>query len=95
MSAPLIELETQDFTAASRMLRLWVAGPVGRSTNRLFNTLEGCAAMAGSDPGGSAWAQSYDRAALAAMTAAQDVVNGVDKLAAMFAQTAAQLRGGG
>jgi hypothetical protein len=88
MSPALIALETQDFAAASRLLRLWVAEPLEQSTNRVFSTLAGCTAMAGDDPGGLTWAHSYDRAAAAAMAAAQDVVKGVNKLAAMFAQTA-------
>jgi hypothetical protein len=88
VSPALIALETQDIAAASRMLGLWVADPLELSTNALFTTLGGCAAMAGTDPAGTAWAESYDRAAAAGLTAAQDVVQAVNKLAAMFAQTA-------
>jgi hypothetical protein len=88
MSPALIALETQDFTAASRMLRLWVAEPLVASTNALSGALESSGAMAGSDPGGLAWASSYDHAAATALQAAADAINGVDKLAAMFVQTA-------
>jgi hypothetical protein len=92
MSAALIALETQDFVAASRLLRLWVGEPLEASTDSLSRALEGCAAMAGSDPGGTAWAASYDPAARTALNAAGDAINAVDKLAAMFAQTARNTR---
>ncbi len=88
MTASLIELETLDLVAASRLLRLWVAEPVELETRALWSTLEDCAGMAGSDPGGSAWARSYDQAAAAAVNAAAEAINGVDVLAGMFAQTA-------
>jgi hypothetical protein len=84
----LIALETQDFVAASRMLRLWVAAPLQAATSTLLNALADKGGMAGSDQGGLAWATTYDRAAQAAVAASVDAVNSVDKLAAMFAQTA-------
>ncbi|HKC27901.1 MAG TPA: hypothetical protein VKB75_07795, partial [Jatrophihabitans sp.] len=84
----LIVLETQDFVAAARMLRLWVAGPLEAATSNLLNGLAATAGMAGCDEGGLAWATTYDRAAQAAVAASVDAVNSVDKLAAMFAQTA-------
>jgi hypothetical protein len=88
VSPSLIALETQDFVAASRMLRLWVAAPLQAATSTLLNALADKGGMAGSDQGGLAWATTYDRAAQAAVAASVDAVNSVDKLAAMFAQTA-------
>jgi hypothetical protein len=88
VSPALLALETQDLAASSRVLRHWVAAPLEASATRLAKALEGCAAMAGSDPGGVAWAASYDRAARTALSATADAINAVDKLAAMFAQTA-------
>jgi hypothetical protein len=88
MTVPLIEVETLDFVAASRMLRLWVAEPLELAVRGLWGTLDGCAGMAGRDPGGGAWAASYDRAAAVALSATADAINGVDQLSSMFAQTA-------
>jgi hypothetical protein len=88
MSAPVIELETQDLVAAARRLELWSADPLAAATSRLCAVLIDSYAMAGSDPGGSSWAAAYDPAAHAASYAAQDAVNSVHRLAAMFAQTA-------
>jgi hypothetical protein len=88
VSAALVVLETQDLAAASRMLRLWVAEPVESRLTALSRELDGCAGMAGSDPGGVAWAASYDRAATVALQAGADLAGAVDRLAQMFAQTA-------
>ena len=88
MSTSLLVLETQDLTAASRMLRLWVAAPIESRVTALSRELAGCAGMAGSDAGGVAWAASYDHAATVALQAAADLADAVDRLAQMFAQTA-------
>ena len=88
MTASRVVLETEDFAAAARLLHLWVADPLRSSVTALSNALAGCGAMAGSDPGGLAWAAAYDGAAVSALNAAADAVNAVDKLATMFAQTA-------
>lgn len=88
MTAGLVVLETQDFGAVARRLRMWVASPIETRTTALSRMLEGCAGMAGSDPGGMTWAASYDRAASRALQAAADAAVAVDNLAAMFAQTA-------
>jgi Colicin D len=88
VTAPVIELETEDLVAAARRLRLWVAEPLEHATTALAGALGGCGAMAGSDPGGLAWAAAYDHAAAPSLAAAQDVVNAVDRLAARLAQTA-------
>jgi hypothetical protein len=88
MGTALIELETQDLVAAARRLELWAADPLSLALNRLGTTLVDCAAMAGDDPGGSAWAQAYDPARATALTAAETAVNAVHKLAAMFALSA-------
>lgn len=86
MTAVLVE--TEDLVFAARTLRSGVVGPLGIEGSRLFRTLDGCAAMAGSDPGGTAWAAAYDAAAAVAVQATQDAVNAADGLAALFAQTA-------
>ena len=88
MTAGLVVLETQDFGSAARRLRRWVAEPIEWRTTALSRVLDGCAGMAGSDPGGVAWAASYDDAATRALQATADAAVAVDKLAAMFAQTA-------
>jgi hypothetical protein len=44
--------------------------------------------MAGSDPGGVAWAASYDRAAAVGLQAGADLAGAIDRVALMFAQTA-------
>jgi len=87
MSAPLIELETQDFTAA--FADAAGCGCRGRWAidQPAVQPLEGCA-MAAAIPGGSHGRSPTTAPHWLALTAAQDVVNGVDKLAAMFAQTA-------
>lgn len=88
MTAVPIVVETQDLVVAARMLRLWSVDPLCAATNALSATLGDCGAMAGSDPGGLAWAESYDRAAAAALQTTADVINGVDSLAALLGQTA-------
>ena len=88
MSGAVIELETEDFSLAAQLLERLGAEPLEFEVTRLSLTLDGCAAMAGSDPGGAAWASAYDPAARAALYAAQDAINAVHKLAAMLAQTA-------
>ncbi len=88
MSVAVIQLETQDFVSAARRLELWAADPLELATTRLSNTLAESFAMAGSDPGGTSWAGSYDPAARSALYAGQDAINSVHRLAAMFAQTA-------
>jgi hypothetical protein len=88
VSTALVVLETQDLAAAARTLRLWVGEPVESRVIALSRELEECAGMAGSDPGGTAWAASYDRAATVALQAAADSADAVDRLAQMFAQTA-------
>lgn len=88
MTAALIELETLDLVSAANMLRRWAGEPVEQALRELWGTLSSCGGMAGSDPGGVAWASAYDRAAGAALNGGQAAAGGLDKLAAMFAQTA-------
>ncbi|HZC69444.1 MAG TPA: colicin D domain-containing protein [Jatrophihabitans sp.] len=87
MSA-VIELETEDFSIAAQLLERLGADPLELSVTSLSRTLDGCSAMAGSDPGALAWAGAYDPAARSALYAAQDAINAVHKLAGMFAHTA-------
>jgi Colicin D len=88
MSAPVIDVETQDFVAASRRIELRAAEPLELAIGRLCGALSHCWAMAGSDPAGMSWAASYDPAMRAALDAGQNAVNALHTLAAMFAQTA-------
>ena len=88
MTVPLIEVETLDLVEAARMLRLWAAEPMEAAVQSLWGALDGCAGMAGTDPGGGSWGLSYDQAATVAVNAAADAVNGVDRLAALVGQTA-------
>jgi hypothetical protein len=88
MTSALLVLETQDFVAAARMLRLWVSEPLEAAVSSLSRVLDGCAGMAGGDVGGCAWAGAYDPAATAAVEAAASALQALDQLTAMFAQTA-------
>jgi hypothetical protein len=88
VSSALLVLETQDFAAACRRLELWVAEPAAAAVTSLARVLDGCAGMAGGDPGGRDWAREYDAGAAAAMTATAAALQAVDQLALMFAQTA-------
>lgn len=88
MTAALIAVETEDFVAAARTLETDLADPLIRALNRLTNTLDASAAMAGDDAGGQEWAHSYDRAAAGTLNAGQAVANAVTRLAMMFVQTA-------
>jgi hypothetical protein len=88
MTAALIAVETEDFAAAVRTLDVELAEPLTRALNRLTNSLDASAAMAGDDAGGQDWAHSYDRATAGALNAGQAVANAVTGLAVMFVQTA-------
>ncbi|WP_375491108.1 hypothetical protein [uncultured Jatrophihabitans sp.] len=83
-----LDVETADFVQAAQSMAHDVGDPAGNALLRLQFGLGDCAQMAGRDPGGAAWAASYDRAAAAALTAATDVVDATYRVGAMFAQTA-------
>ncbi len=87
MSAVLVA-ETDDFAQAAGAVQQQAAEPLSRTLATLVAALEGSGPMAGSDPGGQAWAASYDRAAHAALHAHVDAVNGCYRLALLFAQSA-------
>jgi hypothetical protein len=88
VTAVPITLETEDLVGAARMLRLWCVDELVTSTNSLCAALADCGGMAGNDAGGLAWAAAYDRAAAAALRANADVLNGVETVGSMLAQTA-------
>lgn len=86
MTALLVE--TEDFVLAATWTHDHVGDALCSAQARLAADLDGGHAMAGSDPGGQAWAAAYDRAGASAMRAQTDLTNGVYNLARMFAQTA-------
>lgn len=88
MTTALIELETEDFVAASRSLYADVADPCTMAATSLITRLQDCGGMAGDDPGGRDWAAAYDRAAAATLHAAEDAINASYQVSSMFAQTA-------
>ena len=88
MSATLIEIETEDLAAAARQLVYDAVDPIGVGSRRLWSALSGCGGMAGTDPGGTAWATAYDRSATAALNAAVAAGEAAGQLARMLAQTA-------
>jgi len=88
MSAALIDLETTDFAVAAHQSIVSGVDPIGIGTRRTWGVLAGCGGMAGSDPGGVAWAAAYDRAAAMALNSAIDAGGAVGQLARMFGQTA-------
>jgi len=88
MSAALIDLETTDFAIAARQLITSGVDEIGIGSRRSWSVLAGCGGMAGSDPGGVAWAAAYDRAAATALNSAIDAGAAVGQLARMFGQTA-------
>jgi hypothetical protein len=88
VTTALIQLETEDFAAASRSLYADVADPCTTAATRLIDTLQECGGMAGDDSGGRDWATAYDRAAAATLRAAQDAINACYQVSSMFAQTA-------
>lgn len=83
-----LKLETADFADASRSMYTGVADPVVDAVFALTAALSDTGAMAGSDPGGQAWAADYDRAADAAIRVGIDLANGCYHLSALFAQSA-------
>jgi Colicin D len=83
-----LDVETDDFLDASRSMTSDVGDPAARAVVALQVALGDCAGMAGTDPGGASWARSYDDAAAAALSAAEEVVNSTYRVGAMFAQSA-------
>lgn len=83
MGALLVEVD--DFVGASRAMHGEVADVLAGAVIRLEGGLLRVGPMAGSDPGGVAWASEYDPAALAAVNAMHQLTNGAYRLSAMFA----------
>jgi colicin D len=83
-----LDVETADFLDASRSMCHEVGDPIAQAVVHLQVALGECGSMAGVDPGGAAWAASYDKAAAATLVAAEDVVNATYRVGAMFEQSA-------
>lgn len=88
MTAALIVVEIDDLASAAHSMYGEVGVPLNRAAAHLSNEVAGCGAMAGSDPGGTAWASAYDAAASVALAATVDLTNAAYQVAAMFGQTA-------
>jgi hypothetical protein len=82
----VLQIDADGYVAASRTLGS-VAATARSAADGLTSTLSGCAAMAGSDPAGVAWANEYDAAAESVLAATQDAVNAGYRLAALLEQT--------
>jgi hypothetical protein len=82
----VLQIDADGYVAASRTIGS-VAATARSAADGLTSTLSGCAAMAGSDPAGVAWANEYDAAAESVLAATQDAVNAGYRLAALLEQT--------
>ena len=88
MTAMLV-VETEDFVDSANLVFHSVGAPLQAAVFGLSDALNGCGGMAGDDPAGRAWAQSYDPAAVAALAAGRDSVNACYNLAELFELSAA------
>lgn len=84
---PPIDVAPETFSAASKIFGQYVAHDLQQSLSRLTSGLQDTAAMAGSDPGGTKWAASYDQAAQTTASGITDLANASTQLAAMLEQT--------
>ncbi|HEX5495989.1 MAG TPA: hypothetical protein VFX70_15580 [Mycobacteriales bacterium] len=84
---PPIDVEPEQYSAASAVFGQDMAGGLSRAWSALTGGLQGCAAMAGSDPGGTAWAAQYDPAAAATVGMITDLANACTQIAALLEQT--------
>jgi hypothetical protein len=82
-----IHIEPDIYDAASKVFGQTVAGQLTTAVTDLEDALRNTGAMAGSDPGGSRWAVSYDQAVSVTVGAMTDLTNASYKLAAMLEQT--------
>ncbi|WP_375477936.1 hypothetical protein [uncultured Jatrophihabitans sp.] len=80
----MLVVETADFVDAANLVFHSVGKPSQTAVFGLSDALNGCGGMAGDDPAGRAWAQSYDPAAAAALVAGRDTVNACYNLAELF-----------
>ena len=85
--SPRIDVHPDAFYEAAQSLAGDVLGVADGGLDRLCSTLDSCAAMAGSDPGGVAWAAQYDDAAGSAVRAGTDLSNAMYQLVQLLEQT--------
>lgn len=82
-----IQVDPAVFGAASAVMGQKVAGQLWQAAASLGSGSGGSAAMAGSDPGGVAWARSYDEAAPVAAGGVADLANACFQIAALLEWT--------
>jgi hypothetical protein len=82
-----IRVEPAIYAAASELFGQDVAGQLSVAALNLQDALRSTEAMAGSDPGGTKWAVSYDQAAAVTLGAMTDLTGASYQLAAMLEQT--------
>ncbi|MGH3624213.1 MAG: hypothetical protein ACRDQ5_20905 [Sciscionella sp.] len=82
-----IDVEPEVFNAASTVFGKTVASQLNTAVTNLQEGLGGTAGMAGTDPGGTKWASSYDPAATVTLGGMTDLTNASYKLAAMLEAT--------
>ncbi len=87
MSVPPIDVEPEVFDAASKVMGQNVTGQLTTALTNLEDALAGTGGMAGTDPGGTKWASSYDQAVSATVGAMTDLTDACYMLAAMLEQT--------
>jgi hypothetical protein len=82
-----VDVEPRGYDAASAVFGHDVHDALSNANHTLHAALAGCGAMAGNDPGGTAWAHSYDTAARTTLATMIDLQTASVKLAAMLQQT--------
>lgn len=82
-----IDLEPEVYDAASKVFGQEVVGQLTTAVINLEETLRGTGGMAGTDPGGTTWAASYDEAAAVTVGCMTDLTNACYKIAALLKQT--------
>jgi hypothetical protein len=85
--SPIIDVEPDVFDAASKVLGQKVTSQLTNAVTDLEQALAGTGGMAGTDPGGTTWAASYDHATAVTVGGMTDLTNACYKLAAMLELT--------
>jgi uncharacterized protein YoxC len=85
--SPIVDVEPGAYDAASRVFGHKVADQLTNAVVGLKQALAGTGGMAGTDPGGTSWADAYDPSAKATTDAMTDATMASYKLAAMLEQT--------
>jgi hypothetical protein len=83
----LVAVEPPVFSAASSVMGQAVAGRLAEAAAGLGGGLAGSGAMAGSDPGGVAWATSYDQVTPVTAGALADLANACRQIGALLERT--------